>query len=153
MVDEDEYRSTYRAINTRRCVFEKAILSGRCTCIHSRRILLADREGIRCESLPELERCTRLLELLRDNARFTLKSLGGTGPLPHTKEIQVQIGGLAGLRDVLDDDLPAKNSPCEITALVKTGESVYGALENLPFQEIMKSIASYTGRRRRPARK
>lgn len=153
MVEEDEFRSTYQAINERRCVFEKAILSGHCTCIHATRIYLADREGVRCASERRLERCTRLLVLLRANARFALKLTVAGDALPHTKEIQVQNGGMTGLMATLDSTPARPAEPCDITGLVDRGEAVYGALENFPFQEIMKSIVSYQGRRRRHADK
>ncbi len=152
MVDEEEYRSTYKAINERRCAFEKAVLSGRCTCLYAMRFFLADREGVQCESRRQLERCTRLLDLLRTKARFALKLTSTAGALPHTKDIQVQIGGLTGLTMALKKQQPIPGSPCEIAALVEQGQATYGALENFPFQEIMKSIVSYAGRRRRPGR-
>jgi len=153
MVEEDEYRSTYKSINEPHCVFEKTILSGRCTCLYATRFFLADREGVRCESQPYLRRCGNLLELLRTKARFALRLTSTVGALPHTKELQVQIGGLTGLMAALKKSPTVTAQTCDIAALVERSEAVYGALENLPFPEIIKSVVNYSGRRRRPTDK
>ena len=152
MVEEDEYRSTYREVNERRCVFEKAVLSHRCACICSTRFYLADREGIRCDSVTALQRCKRLSQLLHDSARFALGLSSIEGELPHTKEIKVQTGGLLGLQKVLRPALAESGEVGDIAGLVACGEKTWGSLEALPFSEIVKSITAFEGRRRRPRR-
>lgn len=152
MVEEDEYRSTYQNINQRRCVFEKAILTRRCSCLCSARFYLADREGIACDSATAHERCRYFISLLRENARFALKITVLDGELPHGKEIKVQNGGLLGLQRALHPELGGDkvNDVCGLTAL---GEQVYGSLELIPYQELVKSIAEFVGRRRRRSKR
>jgi len=87
MVEEDQYRNTYRNVNERRCVFEKAILSRRCDCMCATRFYLADREGIACDASSAHNRCGHLIRLLRENAKFALKITAIEGELPHAKEI------------------------------------------------------------------
>jgi len=147
MVEEDEYRSTYHSVNERRCVFEKAILSRRCACTLSTRFYLADREGIACGSATAHRRCSHLITLLRENARFALKITTFEDELPHAKEIKVQNGGLLGLQRILRSDLGKKNV-ADVAALTVLGESTYGSLEQLPYQEIVKSIVTFEGRPR-----
>jgi len=147
MIEEDEYRSTYRSVNKRRCVLEKAILSRRCACTLSARFYLADREGIACDSAAAHRRCSHLITLLRENARFALKITTLEDELPHAKEIKVQNGGLLGLQRVLRPDLGKKNV-ADVAALTMLGESTFGSLEKFPYQEIVKSIATFEGRRR-----
>jgi hypothetical protein len=147
MVEEDEYRSTYHSVNERRCVFEKAILSRRCACTLSTRFYLADREGIACDSATAHRRCSHLILLLRENARFALKITTLESELPHAKEIKVQNGGLLGLQLLLRPDLGNKNVT-DVAALATLGESTYGAIEKIPYQEIVKSIVTFEGRRR-----
>jgi len=147
MVEEDEYRSTYHSVNERRCVFEKAILNHSCSCTFSIRFYLADREGIACDSATAHRRCSHLISLLRENARFALKITTLEGELPHAREIKVQSGGLLGLQQLLRPD-PDKNSVADVAALASLGESTYGSLEQFPYQDIVKSIASFEGRRR-----
>lgn len=152
MVEEDEYRSTYQNINQRRCVFEKAILTRRCSCLCSARFYLADREGIACDSATAHERCRYFISLLRENARFALKITVLDGELPHAKEIKVQNGGLLGLQRALHPELgdDKVNDVCGLTAL---GEQVYGSLEQIPYQELVKSIAEFVGRRPRRSKR
>lgn len=147
MVEEDEFRSTYHSVNERRCVFEKAVLSHRCACTLSTRFYLADREGIACDSATAHRRCSHLIALLRENARFALKIASLEGELAHAKEIKVQNGGLLGLQKILRPDL-SNNNVADIAALTTLGESTYGSLEKFPYQEIVKAIVAFEGRKR-----
>jgi hypothetical protein len=152
MVEEDEYRSTYQKINQRRCVFEKAILTQRCCCLCSARFYLADREGIACDSGSAHERCSHFITQLRKNARFALKITVLDGELPHAKEIKVQNGGLLGLQRILHPDL-SSDKVIDVARLTALGEQTYGSLEQIPYQELVKSIADFEGRRRRRSKR
>ena len=147
MVEENEYRSTYRSVNQRRCVFEKAILTRRCACICSARFYLADREGISCNSADVHAHCSQFLTLLRENAKFALKLTTLDSELPHAKEIKVQNGGLLGIQRVLRPDLGASHV-ADVAGLITLGEKTFGSLQQFPYREIVKSIASFEGRRR-----
>jgi hypothetical protein len=152
MVEEDEYRSTYRNINQRRCVFEKAILTRRCSCLCSARFYLADREGIACDSANAHDRCSHFITLLRENSRFALKLTELDGELPHAKEIKVQNGGLLGLQRILHPDL-SDDKVIDIAGLTADGEQTFGSLQQAPYDEIVKSIAEFEGRRRRGSKR
>jgi hypothetical protein len=147
MVEEDEYRSTYHALNRRRCAFEKAVLSHRCACTCSTRFYLADREGISCDSEAARQHCVRLVTLLRRNARFALRITSADAELPHAKEIKVQNGGLLGLQRVLRPDLTT-DTVHDVVTLVSLGRRTFGCLEHFPYRQIVKSIVSFEGRRR-----
>ncbi|HHJ14180.1 MAG TPA: hypothetical protein ENJ79_07345 [Gammaproteobacteria bacterium] len=152
MVEEDQYRSTYRAINERRCVFEKAVLTRRCHCSCSTRFYLADREGISCNARPAHARCQQLLEQLRQNARFALRlgapAIESGKPLPHAKEIKVQNGGLLGLQRLLEPEAPT-GTVTDIARLAVKGIQTWGDIESFPYTEIVQSIVHFEGRRRR----
>jgi hypothetical protein len=152
MVEEDKFRTTYRSVNERRCVFEKAILSRRCSCICATRFYLADREGVACDSAPAHRRCSRLIYLLRENARFALKLTAIDGELPHAKEIKVQNGGLLGLQHVLRPDLNSEHV-IDVTGLATLGERTFGSLEKFPYREIVKAIVAFEGRPRPRSRR
>ncbi len=149
MVEENEFRSTYKAVNERRCVFEKTILSRHCSCLCSTRFFLADREGIHCESEQAQQRCTELLAMMRDRARFALKLKTVAEALPHTSEIKVQSGGMLGLQRCLHPELRSRTEVDDIAGLIASGIKAYGSLTDFPFQEITRSIADYEGRKRR----
>jgi hypothetical protein len=148
-MEEQEYRATYQALNRRRCVFEKAINSRRCTCAQSARFHLADREGVACESDAGNILCIALLDAMRRNARFSLHVTHADGPLPHAKEIRVQIGGLLGLQKLLHPDTSPAGEVDNINGLATEALERYRRIEDLPYDRIVQSIVSYEGRRKR----
>jgi len=147
MVEEDQYRTIYDSVNERRCIFEKSILSRRSTCRYATRFYLADREGIACNAAPAHQRCSRLICLLREKAKFALKITAIDRELPHAREIKVQTGGLLGLQHLLHPDLESANV-LDVAALVSLGERTFSALEQFPYREIVKSIVAFEGRPR-----
>lgn len=152
-MDETQYRQTYHEVNERRCVFEKAINARRCTCNLSQRFNLADREGVSCTRESGSARCKQMLDLLRDNARFALQITNVPGPLPHAKEVKVQIGGMLGLQKLLHPELNNDVLVHDINGLAEAASQRFNGLENLPYSEIVKSIVNFEGRLRRRSRK
>lgn len=148
-MEEQEYKATYRAINQRRCVFEKAINSRRCACVHSRRFCLADREGVGCRSAEANALCSELLATMRRNARFALQLTRAEGPLPHNKEIRVQTGGLLGLQEQLRPELAEQNTVGNIYGLLSQALGVYRQVDALPYEQIVQTIVAFQGRRKR----
>jgi hypothetical protein len=148
-MEEQEYRATYHAINQRRCVFEKAITSRRCSCSQSARFHLADREGVACESDSGNALCISLLDAMRRNARFSLHITQADGPLPHAKEIRVQIGGLLGLQKLLHPGLAQADTVQDINGLATEALERYRRIEDLPYELIVQTLASFEGRRKR----
>ena len=148
-MEEQEYRTTYQALNQRRCIFEKAIGSRRCGCVLSARFNLADREGVACKSDEGNALCIELLDAMRRNARFSLHLTHADGPLPHAKEIRVQIGGLLGLQKLLHPDRAQDSTVSNIHGLACEALERYAQIENLPYDQIVQAIASFEGRRKR----
>jgi hypothetical protein len=148
-MEEHEYRATYQALSQRPCVFVKAVTSRRCSCSQSARFHLADREGVACKSDTGNARCIALLDAMRRNARFTLHITHAHGPLPHAKEIRVQIGGLLGLQKLLHPDLTQADSVHDINSLTTEAIERYRCIENLPYELIVQTLASFEGRRKR----
>jgi len=146
-VDENEFRSTYHSINETRCVFEKGLNARRCECRRARHFLLAGREGYRCTERLRQERCTRYLDALRHQARFTLGVPDPQGPLPHNKEIRAQIGGLEGVRRLLSASDGAERA-FDVDALLSEAEQVFGSVEAIPFDALLPDVAAFQGRRR-----
>ena len=152
-MDENEYRTTYRDINKRCCVFEKAINSRICGCEKSNRFNLADREGVACSSPRGQALCEELIQRLRHNARFALRLARINGPLPHANEIRIQNGGLLGLQKALFKGQPNRTNVEDIHGLIKQAIAQYSELDKIPYQKIVQSMMSYHVRRRRPERR
>jgi hypothetical protein len=152
-MEENEFRSTYRELNARPCVFEKAILARCGGCEHAQRLYLAEREGIGCGSPDAYKDCAGLLGLLREKALFALHLTQLQRPLGHGKELKLQCGGLRGLDAVLGDeprDPQAGRGPNNIHALVKRGRERFESLQALPYARIMQEVARFRRRRRLP---
>lgn len=148
-MEEDEYRSTYHEINERRCIFEKSINSRRSTCEHGQRFNLADREGVACSSEAGHARCKLFLDMMRSNASFALQQIHIDGPLPHAKEVKVQTGGLLGLQQLLHPERESAELVDNIAGLLRETLDRYPQFENVPFNELVKTIVSFQGRQKR----
>jgi hypothetical protein len=149
-MEEQEYREIYSAINERRCPYEKAINSRRCNCSQSKRFNLANREGVACKSAPGNLLCNELLNIMRQKARFSLHVTHATSPLPHAKEIKVQVGGLLGLQKAMDTQTADMPTVDDIYRLTNAAMGHFVSLADLPYEEIMQSIVVFKGREKRP---
>ena len=151
-MDEDVYRSTYSEVISLKCVYEKAINSRQTTCHQANKVRLADREAVACRTKEACSLCTSFLEILRSKALFALKLQDHSGPLPHAKEIKVQMGSVIGL--ALDNDIEhLKGKKIEnIYGLLTTSLKKYQSLEDLPYENFMRSIVNYEGRPKRKSR-
>ena len=152
-MEEREYREIYSAINERRCPYEKAVNSRRCNCSQSKRFNLANREGVACKSAAGNLLCNELLNIIRRKARFSLHVTHATSPLPHAKEIKVQVGGLLGLQKLLDPQAAEATTVADIYGLTNTAVTSYSGLDALPYDEIMQSVVVFKGREKRPRTK
>ena len=152
-MDEDVYRSTYSDVISLKCVYEKAINSRQTTCSQANKVRLADREAVACRTKEACSLCTSFLEILRSKALFALKLQDHSGPLPHAKEIKVQMGSVIGL--ALDNEIEVvKEKQIEdIYGLLTTGLKKYENFENLPYENFMRSIVNYEGRPKRRSKK
>ena len=147
-MDQEAFRETYHQVNERYCAYEKAILTHQCACSQSEKLHIAEREAAHCRSDDSQARCIRFLDTLKNHARFALKLTGTTGALPHGKAIRIQVGGLRGLRQVLDPEQDQTASIGDVAGLISRAIERYESLEKLPFSTIMQQVAAYKGRKR-----
>jgi hypothetical protein len=148
-MDQDTFRRTYREMNERVCIYEKSLLSRQCGCSQSKKVCIAEREGIQCISDEAQAQCYELMETLRKQARFALKSNDDNGVLPHGKAMRLQVGGLRGLFLVLHPEQQAPpGSIDDIYALISQAQETFGGLDNLPYQVLIQQVAAYQGRTR-----
>lgn len=146
-MDEKAYVSTYREINTRFCAFEKGILTNQCRCSQSGRFFLAEREGVHCKNDQAQTQCLELLEILREQSRFALRTTRDQGVLPHAQAIRIQIGGLKGIQLALSIAEPDENIS-DVYELINQAKQEFDGLDNLPFPLLMQQISAYKGRQR-----
>ncbi len=147
-MDQDAFRRTYREINERACVYEKSVLSRHCNCSQAKKVCIAEREGVHCLSDEAQEQCIDLLENLRRQARFALKS-NAMSVLPHGQAMRLQVGGLRGLYLALNPQ--AEQSPeCidDVYDLISRAKETFNGLDGLPYQILIQQVAAYHGRTR-----
>jgi hypothetical protein len=147
-MDNELFRRTYRDINERFCPFEKGILTNNCECSRARRFCIAEREGVHCDSDPAQTRCIELLDLMRQKARFALKSTEERTALPHAKAMRVQVGGLRGLHAAVDPGEPVPAKIPDIDGIVEAAIARFGDLASIPYPTVMQQIAAFKGRKR-----
>ncbi len=156
-MDEQEYKSVYKELNPNRCIFEKAVTNQRCDCEMKRRFVIANRECIACESEAALRNCTSTLDSIRNNARFTLKVVTVNGPMPHNKELQVQAGGMLALQNFVSESAGIAESNDKVVhnvyQVINLALKKFGSLDQLPYNEIVKSIVKYESRPKRRKKK
>jgi len=156
-MDEQQYKSVYKELNPNRCIFEKAVTNQRCDCEMKRRFVIANRECIACESESALATCTSTLDSIRNNARFTLKVVTVNGPMPHNKELQVQAGGMLALQNIVTDSANLDDSNDKVVhnvyQVLNLALQKFGSLDQLPYNEIVKSIVKYESRPKRRKKK
>ncbi len=146
-MDEDAYRELYREVNNRQCHYEKAILSTRCNCKSMRKLNLAEREAAHCEDEAAWRRCHHYLETLRQAARFALKARGEGQRLPHAKAMRLQVGGLRGLHAALHPGRAIPDPIPDVQGLLREALERWSSFEALPFDEIIKEVTAWEGRR------
>ena len=145
-MDQDAFRKTYREVNEVFCAFEKSVLTSECQCSQAERFCIAEREGVHCRSEERQGRCLKWLELLREQARFALRTEEQRNLLPHGKAIRLQVGGIRGLIKVLS--AAEQTTTEDVDQLLAEAENRFDALENAPFSEIMRDVAAYQVRKR-----
>ncbi|MEJ2452700.1 MAG: hypothetical protein P8103_00895 [Candidatus Thiodiazotropha sp.] len=146
-MDQDVYRRTYREMNERPCVYEKSLLSRNCSCSQAKKVCIAEREGVHCGSDEAQAQCIELMETLRKQARFALKSNDNQGVLPHGKAMRLQVGGLRGLFLLLHpDEERAPDCIDDVYGLINQAQECFNGLENLPYQRLIQQVAAYKGR-------
>lgn len=140
-MDEDNFRSTYKLLNPDRCYFEKSITAKRCSCQYAIKFLLASREGVKCNNQESGKKCHLFLITLREHARFALKQTKVDAPLPHKKEIKIQVGGLLGLQSAVEksEEKNIKN----IILLLNSAITKYKSIEKYPYDDIIQSVVNF----------
>ena len=130
-----------------RCPFEKTITSAQCGCELAQRYAIAERLGVQCGSALAAANCRMFIDLVRSHSRFALKITDTREALPFGKELKVMVGGARGLQRLIDPETSI-DTVSNIHGLIQQAQQQFGSLTNLPFAEIVKSVAAHRPRRR-----
>ena len=152
-MDENEYRAVYHTVNEVRCCFEKAMLTRRFGCQKLVKMNIADREAAGCGNEACKQTCLQVLQQLRANAAFALKTTSTNSPLPHAKEIKAQCGGMIGLYQCLHPEETAIQGVDDIFGTISQAITQFDGIEKLPYAEIVKTITHFEGRKKRRSKR
>jgi len=148
-MDQDAFRSTYREVNERFCAFGKSVLTNQCTCSQAERFCIAEREGVHCHIDDGQARCLELLDTLRKQARFALRTDNSVQKiLPHGKAIKIQVGGMRGIFQAIYPDREIPVPIPDIDNLLLQALEKFSSFSKLPYSHIMQQIAAYAVKKR-----
>ena len=132
---------------TASCVFQRALLAGCAQCELAQRQALGERERVACPSPTAQTNCATLAALLHERATFVLRLPRPGEPMAHAKAMQLQCGGLMGLRNAL------AAPDADVHRMVLMAHAGNHSLLDLPWDRIVHDIKSWQPRRRTaPAR-
>jgi hypothetical protein len=138
-MDESAFRHAKGEVNRLPCVFKRALLAHQAVCEFAVQQTVSGREGIACAQPVARASCGELHGLLQEKSVFALRRGNTKLTSPASQVLQLQCGGLNGLRDVIDPGAPAPN----IHVLVRSAQERYAELAQLPFSEIVKAVAAW----------
>jgi hypothetical protein len=131
-----------------RCLFEKSIQHGKCHCQFSETFYIAEREGVNCKSNDAQANCSAIIELLKENSKFALKTKGKE-VLSFSLHQKIKTGGLLGISQVVNNVDETPTTIEDIAELINQAKSHFGQLEDLPFSRIIRVISSYKPRKKK----
>ena len=147
-MEENEYRNTYKELMVNQCVYMRTILARHSDCSKAKRINLAEREAVQCQSEAAREICRTTLNHLLEKSKFALHTADPNAPLPYAKQIKVQSGGLIALKHLLDGE-DAGEIVEDINKLLFRVNLAYPDLEELPIKQFLADIAAFNVRSRK----
>lgn len=144
-MDEKSFKEIYSSVNEKPCVFEKTVLTRRQSCKYAHIVLLAEREGVQCNSVVHHGRCEAFMHLMELKSSFSLGTEVNQA-IPHGKRLKMQMGALQGLQELLELD-----AALDIEQTLGRAQNHYGRLEAFPFSDIMRHVSHYRLRGRKDA--
>ena len=147
-MDEENYRFLRAEAIPFPCVFEKSILTSRLCCGLAIKKNIADREVVQCGSEDFQYYCINWLELLRKKSQFALRltdTIDSSAVLPHAKEMKIQVGGINGVAIYLaqKQQYIEREAQPNVSVTLELCRTISGDYKQLPFDQIVKSIAHY----------
>ena len=128
------------------CLFEKGVLQRCCACHLAKHFNLAERVGVACTARAAQQQCREFLAIMQEKSVFALQlTPTDDGKLPHAKKIKIQCGGINGLH-TLDG---AADLGKDVNRLLDHAVKHFGGMAQLPFEQIVRSVVAFEGRKRR----
>lgn len=104
---------------------------------------------VSCLETMDQARCLEILDLLREQARFALRTDNNSQKiLPHGKAIRIQVGGMRGIFHALNPGQSIPDPIPDIDNLLLQALDTFANFSSLPYSKIMQQIAAYKVKQR-----
>ena len=131
-----------------KCAFSQTLIGGQFGCAHAEPVVRRGGAEIACRSADGAQRCTTLLQCLKDAALPAFGVEDDLLSMPHSVLVKIQFGGLLGVRCLLDATLSDADSVTDINALVEQALDKFTALDAVPCAGIVADMTGFKPRRR-----
>jgi hypothetical protein len=129
------------------CPFGSTLVTETFHCVHADQVVRRGGAEIVCQNVAAYVRCTTLFHKLKDVALPEFDVEDDLTTMPHSVLQKIQFGGLLGLQQLTIGQ--ASDTIADIASLVDALEKKLGALDDLPYNDLVSFITEYKLKRRR----
>jgi hypothetical protein len=129
------------------CPFGSTLVTETCHCVHADQVVRRGGAEIVCQAEAAYVRCTELFQHLKKIALPEFEVEDDLTTMPHSVLQKIQFGGLIGLQQLSTGQVT--DTVADIASLLDALETKWGALDELPYSELVPSITQYKLKRRR----
>lgn len=90
--------------------------------------------------------CLQLVQLLKENARFTLNLSNTDAQINHAQAMKIKCGGILGMQRILESDSEASPS---IVDIIEQAQKRFGSIDAFPYGDIIRDISGFSHRKAR----
>ncbi|MBC8520139.1 MAG: hypothetical protein H8D24_07015 [Gammaproteobacteria bacterium] len=126
------------------CPFAKAILNGHSRCKFSETFHISERHGVQCTQPSTQQLCAQLSSQLHHQSHFALGVTRIPKQITSNMELRIQCGGLNGLQQCTSRE----DETTDIATLIEMATEMFGAIDKMPYQQIIQSISQWAPKRR-----
>ena len=131
-----------------KCPFRATLITRSFGCEHASEVTRRDGPDIGCASVTVNKQCSDCFNELKKQALPELGFSDDLSSMPASALQKIQFGGLLGLQAVTTEAQQV-DSIVNIGALIESVYAKYQTLENIPYEQCLRSIMSYKIKRRR----
>jgi hypothetical protein len=96
------------------------------------------------QAIERRDTCLQLVQLLKENARFTLNLSDTDARMNHAQAMKIKCGGIQGMQRML---IPGSGKAPSIVDIIDQAREQYGSIDTFPYGEIIRDISSFSHRK------
>lgn len=131
-----------------RCAFSATLITHDFGCRHAQAVTRRGGPDIACDAAAAQARCGQLYAQLKAVALPVFGVEDDLTSMPHSVQVKIQFGGLAGLQRALDAGIDPDAKVADIDALVTRATEAYGGVDRIPCDRLADAMAAFKLRRR-----